>query len=296
MNDLHNELKKYNFKIKSIKYIGKIIIINTLNGKYIYKKKNNFLIYEYLISRGFDYFPKPINDKNTQYELVEYIEEDDIPKEQKLNDLINIVSILHKKTSFNKEVDLDDLKKMYENIESDAHYLMSYYNDLNNMIDNIVFMSPKDYLLVRNIDLFYYLISFVQVEIGNWFNNVKENKVIRYSMLHNNLDLSHLLVNNSIYLISWDKACIGLSYIDIKNILENNYYDIDIENFLNEYNKICKLSPNEYLFLLINLALPKRIEFTNNVYIDCYNLSNYIEYLRKIVVLVQKYDKEKHKV
>ena len=296
MNDLKNKLEIYDFKIKSIKYIGKVIIIDTDKGKYIYKNKNNYKIYEYLLSRGFNYFPKPINDKNTSYEIIEFINEENIPKEQKLIDLIDVVSYLHKKTSFNKEIDLDDIKKMYEKIENEVNYLMNYYSDLNNVIDNIVFMSPRDYLLVRNIDLFYYLISFVKVEITNWYNNIKESKFIRYSMIHNNLDLSHILVNNSNYLISWDKAGIGLPYIDIKKIIENNYYDLNIESLLNEYTKINKLNSNEYLFLLINLAIPKRIEFTSNMYLDCYKLSDYIEYLRKIVLLVQKYSENKHKV
>ena len=296
MNELKNKLSKYNFKIKSLKYIGKIVIIDTDKGKFVYKNNNNYKIYEDLLSKGFNYFPKTINDRNTNYELIEYIKEDNISKEQKINDLINITAYLHKKTSFTKEIDLDEIKKMYENIENNTNYLMNYYSDLNNIIDNIVFMSPRDYLLVRNIDLFYYLISFVKVEINNWYNSLKENKIVRYSMIHNNLDLSHILINNSTYLISWDKAKIGFPYKDIKKILENNYYDIDIANLLNEYNKINKLDSNEYLFLLINLAIPKRIEFTNNMYLDCYNLSNYIEYLRKIVVLVQKYDKSKHKV
>ena len=296
MNNLKDILKDYNFKIKSLKYIGKVVIIDTDKGKYIYKNKNNQAIYEYLNSRGFNYYPKPINNKNTSYELVEFIQEEDISNVQKIYDLTNITAYLHKKTAFDKEMDLDDIKTMYEKIENDANYLMSYYNDLNNIIDNIVFMSPRDYLLVRNINLFYYLISFVKVEIANWYNNIKDSKVMRYSMIHNNLDISHLLVNNSTYLISWDKAEIGLPYKDIKRILENNYYDLDFVNFMNNYNKINKLDSNEYLFLLINLAIPKRIEFTNNMYLDCYNLSNYLEYLRKIVVLAQKYDKIKQKI
>ena len=52
----------------------------------------------------------------------------------------------------------------------------------------------------------------------------------------------------------------------------------------------------KYLFILLNLAIPKKIEFTSNTYLDCYNLSNYIEYLRKIALVIQKYDKMMHKV
>ena len=296
MNEIKEKLQRYNFKINSLKYIGKVIIIDTNQGKFVYKDKNNYLVYEYLISRGFSYFPKQINDSDTNYDLVEYIDSKDIPKEQKLNDLINIVSYLHKKTSFYKEIDLNELKKMYEKIENDTNYLMSYYKDLNNYIDNITFMSPAMYLLVRNIDLFYYLISFIKVENTNWYKNILNKKNIRYCMINNNLDINHVLENNSCYLANWNKAIIDFPYKDIKQIFEKYFYDLDIENTINEYLKNNKLDNNEYLFMLINLAIPKKVEFTNNTYLDTYNLSNYIEYLRKIVLLIQNYDKNKHKV
>jgi len=292
MNDLKEKLSEYNFKINSLKCIGKVIIIDTDRGKYIYKDGNNYKIYEYLESRGFNYFPKAINDKNTSYELTPYIKEFATPDEQRINDLVNLVSFLHEKTFFYKELDLEELKSMYENLNSGADYLMKYYNDLNNIIDNITYMSPSEYLLVRNIDLFYYLISFVKVESTNWYNNIKTKRTVRYCMIHNNLKTSHIIEGNTSYLISWNKAKLDHPYKDLKTIIDENHYNLDIESIINKYVKNNKLDHNEYLFLLINLALPKRIEFTNNTIKDCYNLSNYIEYLRKIELLVQKIDKK----
>ena len=70
MNDLKEKLSLYNFKINSIKYLGKVIIIDTTNGKYVYKNGNNYKIYEYLESRGFNYFPKSINSKDTRYSYI----------------------------------------------------------------------------------------------------------------------------------------------------------------------------------------------------------------------------------
>lgn len=293
MNNLNIKLNKYNLKINSLKYLKNVIIIN---DKYVYKENNNYLIYEYLINRGFLNFPKPINDKDTNYELVEYIDNKDIPKKQRLDDLIKVISLLHKKTSFYKEIDLEELKKMYENIQNEANYLMNYYNDLNNIIDNMIFMSPDAYLLVRNIDLFYYLISFIKVESNNWYNNIKQSRKVRFCMVHNNLTLDHFIENDSLYLISWSKAKLDFPYKDIKKILEDNYLDLDIESVINEYEKSNKLDYNEKMFLLINLAIPKRIELTNDTYLNCYNLSNYLEYLRKIALIVQKIDKKQKQI
>ncbi|MBQ8892615.1 MAG: hypothetical protein IJ068_07130 [Bacilli bacterium] len=295
MNNLKELSNKYTFKVNKIEYKNKVIIIDTNTGKYVYKDNNNYKTYEYLMKRGFSYFPKPINSEDTPYEIVPFINEQDVDREQKANDLINIVSFLHQKTFSFKEMDLDELKKMYEKMQDDANYLMSYYSDINEIIDNTTFMSPAMYLLVRNIDLFYYLITFIKIESTTWYNEIKNKKNIRYVMLHNNLDSSHLLENNSSYLISWDKAHIGLSYIDLRKILEDNYYYLDIEDVLEDYVKNNKLSSNEQLFLLLNLAMVKKFELSNDVYLDCYKLNNYIGYLRKIALIVQKYDKKVNK-
>ena len=295
MNDLKEIINEYNFKIKSLKYLGNVIILDTNLGKYVYKNKNNHEIYDYLSSRGFSFYPKTINKNNTKYEIYEYIEQKNVSKEQRLNDLIHITGFLHKKTSFQKELSLEEIKSMYEDMQNDANYLMNYYHDLNNYIDNQTFMSPSEYLLVSHIDLIYYLLSFVKVESENFYKDLNNNKVVRYSMIHNNLDLSHIIEGNNISLISWNKASIDNFIKDIINIYQNNYNLLDIEDFIKEYEKENKLTNLEKLYLLLKLSIPKRIEFTKNTYLDTYNISNYLIYVRKIVLLIQKYDKSRQK-
>lgn len=296
MNNLKEVLEEYNFKIYSIKYLNKVIILDTNKGKYVYKDKNNYNTYNYLLSKGFNNFPKNLSDKDFKFDLVEYIEDNNINQNERLQDLIYITANLHKLTSYNKTIDLDNLKNMYENIINDANYLMNYYQDLNNYIDNITFMSPSEYLLVSNIDLFYYLISFVQVESLNWYNNLKKRDSIKYSLVHDNLSLDHLIENNQSYLISWDKAHYDMPIIDLIKIYQDNHSEIDLEDLLREYQKITKLDKDEYLLLLIKLSIPKRIELSKRTYLDCYNLSNYLIYLRKIASIIQKIDKNKQKI
>ena len=188
MNSLKKYLEENDYRVKSYKIIKSAKIVETDKGKLVYKENtNNYDTYDYLRTRDFNFFPNILNDKNSNFELTEYIEEKEVPREQKLSDLIHISGILHRKTSFNKEIDIDFIKGMYENTLKEVNYLMSYYEDLNNYIDTIVFMSPSEYLLVSNIDLIYFLLNFVRVEINNWYNYMKEKKVIRYSVIHNNL-------------------------------------------------------------------------------------------------------------
>ena len=180
MNKIKEILNDYHLKCQAIKCLGKVKIIQTDNGGLVYKENcNNYRIYEYLKARNFEYFPSYFSKENQNYDLVEYIPSKEIPNEQKLIDLIHLSGILHRKTSFSKEIDMDKIKEIYENTTMEADYLMKYYSDLNNYIDTIEFMSPAEYLLVSNIDLFYYLLTFIKVEINNWYQEILTKKVIR---------------------------------------------------------------------------------------------------------------------
>ena len=84
--------------------------------------------------------------------------------------------------------------------------------------------------------------------------------------------------------------------LDLIKIYQDNYYDLNLEDLIREYESEIKINDNEYLFFLIRLAIPKRIEFTKNTYLDCYNINKYLVYLRKIVALIQKNSKTNEKV
>ena len=73
--------------------------------------------YEYLESRSFEYFPKIIKSNN-EYNAFEYINEVNNPMEQKAFDMVNLLSMLHNKTTFYKEMDKDEYKELFENIQN----------------------------------------------------------------------------------------------------------------------------------------------------------------------------------
>lgn len=297
MNNLKHILNEYDIKLNSFKEKGNIIFLDTNKGKLVYKENsNNYDIYEYLKTRNFNFFPRCLNNKNSNLELTEYIREKDVPRENRLKDLIHLTGILHKNTSFNKEIDFDEIKDIYENITNNCKYLKNYYDSLNNYIDTKVFMSPSEYLLVSNMDLINYCLDFSLTEIDTWYNSLKNDKTIRYSLIHNNLDLSHILESDNKYLISWSRSKLDMPIMDIYKLYKDNYYDLNLDDFLREYEAEYRLTNNEYLFFLINLACVKKIEFTKNTYKDCYNINNYLVYLRKIAAMIQKLGENSKKV
>ena len=113
--------------------INKITIKNNtriIDDKIVLKKKkNNDLnnVYKYLKSRSFDYFPEPITIDNL-YEVYPFLEDTYEPSEQKATDIMHLLGLLHSKTTFYREIDIDKNKEIYENISDELEYLNNFYN------------------------------------------------------------------------------------------------------------------------------------------------------------------------
>ena len=102
---------KLNINIISLEQKGKATIITTKDKKYIYKnqtRKSDF--YDYLLSRNFNNFPKVYTNIDDEIELTDFIDETEVPIEQKIEDLTFLLSILHGKTIFDKQVNIDFIK------------------------------------------------------------------------------------------------------------------------------------------------------------------------------------------
>lgn len=268
------------YKPKSIKIKSKVDIITTDDNKYVIKKNNRKIknIFSYLETRTYNNFPKVYSD-NDEYDIYEYIEELDIPNEQKLEDMIYLISILHTKTTFYKEEALDDIKNKYETLNNEISNITNYYNELYNIINEEIFMSPSNYYLIRNISKIYESLEYAKYNLDNWYEIVSEHKKIRYSVIHNNLKKDHIIENKDLYLISWNNAKIDMPIYDIYSIYINNYENIDIETILQIYETKYKLLKEEKMLLGTILSIPIKIEFNNN---EITKLEQTIKMIKKI--------------
>lgn len=287
-----NELVR-DYKPNGYKKLGNAILINTKDNKMIIKKKENENnIYEYLNSRSFRYYPKIINE-NDNYRITEYIDEIEMPEEQKMIDMINLVSLLHSKTTFYKEVDEDDYKKIYEDITGNIEYLGSYYIDLITIIESKVYMSPSEYLLARNISKIFSALNYAKNELEKWLEIIENKKKQRFVVLHNNLELSHYIRNDNSYLISWDKSKIDIPIFDLYKLYKKYALTFDFESILKEYEKIYPLLQEEIILFFVLITLPDKIEFTDNEYENTKLISKKIDTIYKTEKLIEEYSKTK---
>lgn len=294
MRELKDILRKNNIKASSYLKKGRSIIVSTLDKRYVIKPKNNQNdIFEYLDNRNFNYYPKIFN-KDSDYEVMEYIEEVSIPREQKMNDLIHLISLLHTKTTFYKEVDEADYKTLYEDLLNNCEYLFEYYTDLITIIESKIYMSPSEYLLALNITLIFDSIEYCKNKINEWYSMVKDKEKtnkMRVSVIHNNLSLDHYLKSDNDYLISWNKSKIDIPIFDLYKLYIHNVSEFDFIEILKLYEKDYPLKDYELLLLYILISMPAKLEFKDNNYDDCLSIQKEIDKLIKTSSLINNYRK-----
>ncbi len=276
----YNELLK-ELEIKPISYLkkGKSLIIKTKDKKYVLKEKiNNPFIYQYLISRSFKCCPI-ILIENDNYELREYIENIDVPEEQKLEELMKTVALLHSKKTYDEKTNLAYNKEIYENLKNNIEYLKSYYEDIIALIDTKEFMSPSEYLFARNYTIIINSLAVVSEKLEKWYKKAENETSVRIVILHNNLSLDHLIYNDKKYLISWRKAKFGSHIFDLLAIFNKYGAKYDFQDKLKIYEEIYPLKNEELELLHIFMLMPPKIEFKSSEYDLCELLTQKLELL-----------------
>ena len=274
--------------------INKITIKNNtriIDDKIVLKKKkNNDLnnVYKYLKSRSFDYFPEPITIDNL-YEVYPFLEDTYEPSEQKATDIMHLLGLLHSKTTFYREIDIDKNKEIYENISDEVEYLNNFYNDLITMIEKEVYMSPSGYLIARNINIIFGSIYYAKHNLEEWYKKIDNNKNERVVNIHNNINLDHYIKNEKPYLISWNKSRIDSPIYDLLSFYKNHYLDFDFDDLFHLYEKSYPLKEDERLLLFTYMAIPYKIEIISDEYEMCIKINKMIEYLYKTSNLIMNY-------
>lgn len=274
--------------------INKITIKNNtriIDDKIVLKKKkNNDLnnVYKYLKSRSFDYFPEPITIDNL-YEVYPFLEDTYEPSEQKAADIMHLLGLLHSKTTFYREIDIDKNKEIYENISDELEYLNNFYNDLITMIEKEVYMSPSGYLIARNINIIFGSIYYAKHNLEEWYKKIDNNKNERVVNIHNNISLDHYIKNEKPYLISWNKSRIDSPIYDLLSFYKNHYLDFDFDDLFHFYESGYPLKEDERLLLFTYMAIPCKIEIISDEYEMCIKINKMIEYLYKTSNLIMNY-------
>lgn len=278
--------KPYRYTIK-----GKSTILETTCGDFIIKPKNKDIneLYTYLTNRGFINYPKIIDSSRDEVNVFEYVEDIKLPKEQKCDDLIEIIASLHNKTSYFKEVSEDRFKSIYEDVLSNINYLSNYYNTLYEIGFNEVYASPSNYIFMRNYYKLNSALEYAKSELENWYSLVTSETKIRVCLIHNNLELNHLLNDK---LISWDNYMIDTPVLDIVKLYKKEWKNINFSEILERYMYKFPLLEYEKKLLFILISMPPEIKKSDNEFEKCKVVSEVMDYVFKTEELIRPYNAE----
>lgn len=291
MNKLLDELQK-EYKPYRLTKKKNVTIIDSTSGSYVIKSKENdkvYSAYNYLKSRNFDYFPKLETELRDSVNVFEYIEEVDMPREQKALDLINLVALLHNKTTYYKEVTEDKYKEIYENLKNNIEFSKNYYNNLYNILIEKVYPSPSEYLVLRNIYKVFAALEFGEDELDNWYDFVKTETKTRVAFIHNNLETDHFIKNDKDYLLSWEKSKIDSPILDLITFYQKEYMNLDFDPIFKKYFQNYPLTKNEKQLLFIVLSIPPVIKLESTELKCTKNISKKLNYVFKTEKLIETF-------
>lgn len=278
--ELRELFDENNIITKKITIKKNVRIIDTGDNKLVIKKRDKDLedLFKYLSSRSFDYYPK-ITYKTKNYDIYEYAEDIEIPKEERALDIIKLVTMLHSKTTFYKEIDEDYYKEIYEDTLERIEYLNNYYNDIATIIEKEEFMSPSNYLFIRNVTKIFQALNYCKNNINKWYDIISEKKRIRIVNIHNNLRLDHYLLGDKPNLISWRLSKKDMPIYDLINMYKKYYNQLDFCELVRNYEMHYPMLPEEKILFFCLISIPDKLEFNDSEYKMCTKVKAFYDYL-----------------
>ena len=215
-----------------------------------------------------------------------YIYETKEPLEQKANDMMKTVAILHAKTSYFKDVDESTFDNIYNDIDNNIEYIKDYYSRLYDEIFMKEYFNPFESIFIDIYSKINNACLFCKNELDIWYNLSSDKKSKRVVLLHNNLKLDHFLKGSDDYLISFDNAKIDTPVLDLVKFYKNEYDNLDFNELFKTYTYHFDLTNDEYKLFFILISIPDLIKVTSdnkNNLIQIINLKNYLDKTEKLI-------------
>lgn len=278
--DLKCNIKKYTF-LNNVKYI------ETDKGNYIIKKFTNKNIYQNLNRNSFDNYVDyqyEIDD----YKIYPYIDSIEVDDNEKALDIIHLISKLHLNTSYYKNISSKEINDIYEEKKNKIKVINDYYEYLRFIYEEKINHTPTELYFLKNMSIIFISLDNSSKYLDKWYQIMKDKTSQRVSIIHNNLELSHVIENNKPYLISWDKSEYNIPIYDFVNFYKKEFNNLDFIDLISIYKNNINITKEELYLLYIEILLPKKIIFDNSEIKNIYELTKEVLYLNKTNYLILK--------
>lgn len=274
-----------------IERLNNVFVFKTMDGDFAVKvnpKIDYKKLYKYLNSRNFDYLPDISPDTRDDMVVFKYEEDYEIDKNQKILDLINLVSLLHSKTVYFKEVTIDKYKEIYQLIKDNIIYIDSYYDELFMKCIHTENNSPSNYLFLRNYTLIYNACKYTLDKLEEWYLKINDKTKQRVVLVHNNLKLEHFIKNDNEYLISWDNYTFDSPVLDLFNLYKNEWENVSFKEVIDTYLSNFNLLEDEKILFYILISIPYKVDEVDSEYDRCREFRRLVNYLLKSSSLIEE--------
>lgn len=267
-------------KINKITIKGNAKIIETEDRKIVIKKKSKDMnsLFDYLNRRNFLCYPNIEKETRNDVEY-EYYNEKKYFNQNDDEDFIRTIADLHYKTTYYKDVSRLKYKDIYNTLIDNIDYLKDYYEKYISEADIETYMSPSNYLFVRNYSIVNSSLFYIEKELNAWYNLVKDKTKERVSVVHNNLRKDNFLRSDKDLLIGWENYMVDTPILDIYKLYKNEYKNIDFKSMFKVYNDTFKLTKEELKLFFIMISMPKKLEKTDNEFNNVRNTKLFIDYM-----------------
>lgn len=297
---LNNNLDVINQIYKPYKYTikGKVKILKCADNDIVIKPKNPLVHdrYNYLNARGFNNYLPIIDINRSNYDVFPFVYEDNIPYQQKANDLARVVALLHAKTSYNKDVNQSVYDDIYNNVISNCDYIKEYYSNLYDEIFPLKYHKPHEIMFIDSYSKINNTILFSRNEIEKWYMLVSDKKNQRVALIHNNLKLEHYLKSDNDYLISFDNSRFDTPVIDLVKLYKEEYNKVNFSEVLSNYLYHYSFNDDELKLFFVLITILDEVHFDEDNFTNLnkiYNLCNYIDKTEDLVRPYYSQDDEK---
>lgn len=282
--------------MKIIRYINnaKLVLIN--NKKYILKKKkiDTNQLFSTLKSRDFSNYIEP-DDITEVYERYPFIDEVKVDTPTRAIDIVLISSLLHNKTTEFQNINIDDIKEIYENMVEKLDNIYTYYSTIQDEIEEHIYMSPAEQLLMNNISKIYFLLNYSRENIEQFYKESEKSSTIRKSIIHGNLSLDHIIEGENKYLISWNNAHIDIPVYDIVNFYRKDFDELEINSLFDLYQSKYKFNKMEKSLFFSMISVPEVVTFNSTNFINTINVRKLVDYNDKTINFILQQDEKNEK-
>ena len=281
--------------INKYTYLKDIKVIDYDKMRVLIKKKKKYdidKIYKYLDDHNINNYLRPfkITDKDLYFN---YLDKKDLDNDEVAKHLVYALADLQNKTTIYKEIDKDKLKEEYDTFNNKINYLEEYYFTMQDIIENKVYMSPSEYLFIRNVSIIYSALNYSKHLVESWYKIMKEKNRERNVYAHGKREVRHFINSDNHYFISLEKAHLERPPYDFIYFFKKNYDDTDMLSNFRLYQHRYHYKEEEYLYLLINITIPDKIDIYPSSLSKCIELNNFIDRLKVTSEFISKNEKDK---